>query len=99
MSITDTDFQLTHEELIKAVKILLYRFNLQSQKVTFERKSLAKLIELRLNKVEQASQSQLKEVSDFLHVVHADFENFIENHKKEHIGLNTRNITAAQEIG
>ena len=55
MAITDSDFSLTHEELIKVCKILLYKFNLSAKKVAFERRSLAKLIDERMHAVEQAA--------------------------------------------
>ena len=37
MSTKDKDFELSHEMLIKACKILLYRFNLHQKKNSFER--------------------------------------------------------------
>lgn len=37
MPITDKDFELSHEQVIKVCKILLYKFNLGSKKNVYER--------------------------------------------------------------
>ena len=37
MPVTDKDFELTHEQVIKVCKILLYKFNLGSKKNVYER--------------------------------------------------------------
>ena len=41
MPVTDKDFELTHEQVIKVCKILLYKFNLGSKKNQYERSELA----------------------------------------------------------
>ena len=37
MPVTDKDFELSHEQVIKVCKILLYKFNLGSKKNVYER--------------------------------------------------------------
>lgn len=37
MKTSDTDFEMTPEQLIKATKVLLYKFNLQVMKSNIER--------------------------------------------------------------
>ena len=37
MPVTDKDFELSHEQVIKVCKILLYKFNLAAKKNTYER--------------------------------------------------------------
>ena len=70
MPATDPDFKLSHEQLIKVCKILLFRNNLQTKKTMYERKSLAKAIEERIAYVENASRSQVRQVNEFLNTVH-----------------------------
>lgn len=98
MPATDPDFKLSHEQLIKVCKILLFRNNLQTKKTVYERKSLAKAIEERIAHVENASRSQVRQVNEFLNTVHQDFEGFVEKHKKEHVSLNARNVATGEEL-
>lgn len=90
MSETDSDFELTHEQLIKVVKILLYRQNLNSKKSSYERVVLSGIMNDRVNKIEEVTKSSLDEVNTFLHTVHADFEQFLIKHKKEHVEVNMK---------
>ena len=98
MPATDPDFKISHEQLIKVCKILLFRNNLQTKKTIYERKTLAKAIEERIAYVENASKSQVRQVNQFLNTVHQDFEDFVEKHKKEHVSINARSMSAAEEL-
>lgn len=70
---TDKDFELSHEQLIKVCKILLYKFNLGAKKSAYERGELAVMINERIEKIENMTKSNLNEVNTFIHTVHADF--------------------------
>ena len=94
----DKDFELSHEQLIKACKILLYRFNLHQKKNSYERQELASMIGERVNRVEQLTQKSLEEVNTFLHTIHTDFENFLNKHKKEHTNLNVRLVKMNEDL-
>jgi len=49
MQETDKDFALSHEQLIKCVKIILYKMNLSFKKNAYEREELANLINERVD--------------------------------------------------
>lgn len=85
---SDTDFEITHEQLTKCVKILLYKINLISKKNQYERGEMTTMVNERISKMEELTKSSLLEVNTFLHEVHSDFESFLEKHKKEHSSLN-----------
>lgn len=51
MPATDTDFSLSHEQLCKCVKILLYRMNLSFKKNQYEREELANMINDRVEHI------------------------------------------------
>ena len=40
----------------------------------------------------------LDEVNTFLHTVHADFETFLNKHKKEHTNLNMRVLKMGEDM-
>ena len=67
---SDKDFELTHEQLIKVSKILLYKLNLVSKKSQYEREELANMINERVTTIENMTKSALEEVNTFLHTVH-----------------------------
>lgn len=98
MPVTDKDFELSHEQLIKVCKILLYKFNLSAKKSAYERGELAVMINERIEKIEKMTKSNLNEVNTFLHTVHADFQNFLEKHKKEHTGINMRLLKVTEDL-
>ena len=98
MSAQDKDFELSHEMLIKAVKILLYRFNLYQKKNMFERQELATMIGERISKVEEMTMRSLEEVNTFLHTIHSDFEGFLQKHRKEHLGLSMKLVKVTEDI-
>lgn len=87
---SDHDFSLSHEQLIKCTKILLYKFNLSSKKNSYEREELANMINERVDQIENLTKQSLQEVNTFLHTVHQDFEHFLTKHKKEHTELNLK---------
>lgn len=60
---TDKDFEITHEQLIKICKILLYKMNLNSKKSAYERGELATMITEKVNEVEHLTRSSLEEVN------------------------------------
>jgi hypothetical protein len=98
MPVTDKDFELSHEQLIKVCKILLYKFNLSAKKNAYERGELATMINDRIEKIENMTKSNLNEVNTFLHTVHADFEGFLNKHKKEHTGVNMRLLKVTEDL-
>lgn len=98
MPVTDKDFELSHEQLIKVCKILLYKFNLGAKKSAYERGELAVMINERIEKIEKMTKSNLNEVNTFLHTVHADFQNFLEKHKKEHTSINMRLLKVTEDL-
>lgn len=70
MPVTDKDFELSHEQVIKVCKILLYKFNLAAKKNTYERQELAAMINERISQIESLTKTSLEEVNTFLHTVH-----------------------------
>lgn len=48
---TDKDFQLSHEQLVKCVKIILYKMNLSFKKNQYEREELANLINDKVHQI------------------------------------------------
>lgn len=95
---SDKDFQLTHEQLIKICKILLYKLNLQSKKSQYEREELANMINERVTTIENLTKSSLEEVNTFLHTVHQDFEHFLTKHKREHTDINIKVLRNMEEL-
>ena len=87
---TDKDYELSHPQLIKICKILLYKLNLVSKKSMYEREELANMINDRVTSIENLTKSSLEEVNTFLHTVHQDFEHFLTKHKREHADLNLK---------
>ena len=67
MSVSDMDFQLTHEQLIKACKVMLYKFNLQSKKSHLERVELSTLVNNKMDTIEARTKQNVSEVNIFLH--------------------------------
>jgi len=96
---TDKDFELSHEQVIKVCKILLYKLNLNSKKNAYERGELASMINDRVGQIEDLTKSSLEEVNTFLHTVHQDVENFLIKHKKEHADLNMRMLKLTEDVG
>ena len=94
----DRDFDLTHEQLIKCCKILLYKFNLYVKKGYYERDEMTKMINDRVDVIEQKTKSSLEEINTFLHQVHQDFEGFLNKHKKEHTNLNMRVLKVSEDM-
>ena len=99
MPVTDKDFELSHEQIIKVCKILLYKFNLAAKKNAYERGELALMINERIEKIEKVTKSNLNEVNSFLHQVHSDFEQFLTKHKKEHTNINMRILKVTEDLG
>ena len=98
MPVTDKDFELTHEQIIKVCKIILYKFNLASKKSAYERQELATMINDRISQIEALTRTSLEEVNTFLHTVHQDFESFLNKHKKEHTSLNMRVLKVTEDM-
>ena len=98
MPVTDKDFELTHEQVIKVCKIILYKFNLASKKSAYERHELATMINDRISQIEALTKTSLEEVNTFLHTVHQDFESFLTKHKKEHTSLNMRVLKVTDDM-
>ncbi len=98
MPVTDKDFELTHEQIIKVCKIILFKFNMASKKNQYERQELAAMINDRINSIETLTKTSLEEVNTFLHTVHQDFETFLNKHKKEHTSLNMRVLKVTEDM-
>lgn len=98
MPVSDKDFELTHEQLIKVCKILLYKLNLTSKKSQYEREELANMINERVTTIENLTKSSLEEVNTFLHTVHQDFEHFLTKHKREHTDINMKVLHNMEEL-
>lgn len=98
MPVTDKDFELSHEQIIKVCKIMLYKFNLASKKNVYERQELANMINDRISQIEALTKTSLEEVNTFLHTVHQDFESFLNKHKKEHTSLNMRVLKVTEDM-
>ena len=81
---SDKDFELSHEQLIKCVKILLFKQNLIGKKTEYERGEVASMVNERLEKVEAMTKTNLEEVNVFLHEVHTDLENYIKKNNTVH---------------
>ena len=71
--------------------------NLHAKKSAYERGELATIVNDRVNKVEHQNTQNLKEINAFLNTVHADLEDFLVRHKKEHNTLNMRLLTMTQD--
>ena len=95
---SDKDYEITHAQLIKICKILLYKLNLVSKKNAYEREELANMINYRVTSIENLTKSSLEEVNTFLHTVHQDFEHFLLKHKREHNELNSKVMKAQEEL-
>lgn len=95
---SDKDYELTHAQLIKISKILLYKLNLVSKKNAYEREELANMINDRVTSIENLTKSSLEEVNTFLHTVHQDFEHFLTKHKREHTDLNMKVMKTQQDL-
>jgi hypothetical protein len=95
---SDKDFELTHEQLIKVSKILLYKLNLVSKKSQYEREELANMINERVTTIENLTKSSLEEVNTFLHTVHQDFEHFLTKHKREHTDINMKVLKNMEDL-
>ncbi|CDW87818.1 UNKNOWN [Stylonychia lemnae] len=80
----DDDFDLTNEQLIKIMKIFLYKMNLTSKKIEFVKQDFNKTIENAQQQNQFYTKSTFEEISQFIHTLHSDFESFLKKHKKEH---------------
>ena len=76
----------------------MYKFNLGAKKSSYERGELAKMINDKIDLVDNVSRSNIKEVQGFLHTVHSDFENFLLKHKKDHTNLNLRQLKVTEDV-
>ena len=70
MQAGDKDFDLTHEQIIKCVKVLLYKVNLMGKRSEYERGEIAKMLNERVTAVEEKTFQNFKEVNTFLHEIH-----------------------------
>ena len=61
MSPNDADYKLSHEQLIKATKVLLHKFNCQDIKNVSERDSLEVRIDEKFRLVDASRRSDLEE--------------------------------------
>ena len=94
---SDKDFELSHEQLIKCVKILLFKQNLIGKKTEYERGEVASMVNERIQRVEELTASNLEEVNVFLHEVHTDLENYIKKNNKVHEHFTTEQAKAAED--
>lgn len=90
MSAQDKDYRLTHEQLVKVCKILLHKFNFNNRKIGEETIVLRSELEEQSRLLDSHIRSQMEEVSQLMHTVHQDLENFLKKHKKEHSEINLK---------
>lgn len=76
MPTTDKDFKLSHEQLIKVVKILLHKMNLTNRKNDYEKEDTIKRMTERHDKFEYTCKTDVDEMKQFLHSVHHQFDKF-----------------------
>ena len=69
---------------------MLYKQNLMGKKTEYERGEIASMLNERVTAVEDLTTTNFKEVSTFLHEIHADLESYIDKHKKEHANLDVK---------
>lgn len=98
MQETDKDFAISHEQLIKCVKIILYKMNLSFKKNAYEREELANMINERVDQIENLTKQSLQEVNAFLHTIHQDFEHFVSRHKKELTEVNMKQLRQQEDL-
>ena len=70
MPTTDKDFKLSHEQLIKVVKILLHKMNLTNRKNDYEKEDAIKRMTEKHDKFEYTCKTDVNEMKQFLHSVH-----------------------------
>ena len=58
---------MTHEQLIKACKVMLYKFNLQSKKSKMEKDELSNMLNSKMDLIEARTKGNIAEVNTFLH--------------------------------
>jgi hypothetical protein len=61
MAPSDADFKISHEQLIKACKVLLHKFNCLDIKNVAERDALENRIDEKFHQLESVSRSNLEE--------------------------------------
>jgi len=76
MPTTDKDFKLSHEQLIKVVKILLHKMNLTNRKNDYEKEDAIKRMTEKHDKFEYTCKTDVDEMKQFLHSVHHQFDKF-----------------------
>lgn len=90
MPTSDKDFTLTHEKLIKAVKILLYKVNIQQRKLQLRTEDIYNDFEKKLSTASENTKSGFEEIKHFLHNVHTDFETNQLNYREAHLELENK---------
>jgi len=76
MPTSDKDFKLSHEQLIKVVKILLHKMNLTNRKNDYEKEDAIKRMTEKHDKFEYTCKTDVDEMKQFLHSVHHQFDKF-----------------------
>ena len=90
MPITDKDFKLTHEQLVRASKILLHKVNYMNKKNKYEHEQAVLKIQKQYEDTEMNVNSSLVEAKHFIDNVHKDFEKFLIRNKKETSDMNIK---------
>ena len=98
MKTSDVDFELSHEQHIKATKILLYKFNLNVMKSQIERQRITELLNDRMNGIEARTKGSVAEVNTFLHQLSYDVEQYIEKQKKENVALSEKVLKVYDDL-
>ena len=70
MAPSDKDYRLTHEQLIKVVKIMLHLMNCQDLKNVSEREVYDVKVKEMFKQADSCTRSQMEEVSQLVHSVH-----------------------------
>ena len=98
MPTADKDFLLTHETLIKAVKMLLYKVNIQQRKLEFRADQIFKEFDKKLGTTQENMKSGFDELRHFLHNVHTDFENSQYKYRESHLELENKDTYLQEQI-
>ena len=97
MSTIDKDFMLSHEQMIKVCKVLLYKINMLVKRGKLEKEEYSIMISKKMKQIQDATTSQVNEINVFLHQVHNDFEAFMNKHQMDHTSLNERLLKMNQD--
>lgn len=97
MAADDKDYRLAQDEVIKVCKILLHFHNSTQVRISEACESLSKEFNDELRNQDSAHRSQLDEIGQLLHNVHADHETFVQKCQQDLSELNLK-VVKMQEV-